>query len=119
MSLSFPASVDADAAVAGVSAMAGFHGPPNEIGMVEVGYLIDPEPRRKGYARQVLETLLAVARAHPDVRVVRATVSPDNYASRSLVEDHGFEAVGDAGDEARACPSSSRPLVERQPLTVY
>lgn len=79
--------------------LAGFHGPPNEIGMVEVGYRIDPDHRRKGYARQALETLLAVARAHPDVRIVRATVSPDNYASRSLIEDYGFEAVGEQWDD--------------------
>lgn len=31
------------------------------------------------------------ARAHPDVRVVRATISPDNNSSRALVEGYGFE----------------------------
>lgn len=79
--------------------LAGFHGPPDGIGMVEVGYRIDPGQRRKGYARQALETLLAVARAHPDVRVVRATVSPDNRASRSLVEGYGFAEVGEQWDD--------------------
>lgn len=79
--------------------VAGFHGPPDEAGMVEVGYRIDPKQRRKGYARQALETLLAVARAHPDVRVVRATISPDNVASRSLVKGYGFEDVGEQWDD--------------------
>ena len=78
--------------------LAGFHGRPDEVGMVEVGYRIDPEQRRRGYARQSLETLLAVARAHPDVKVVRATISPDNRASRSLVESYGFEEVGEQWD---------------------
>jgi RimJ/RimL family protein N-acetyltransferase len=79
--------------------LAGFHGPPDEAGMVEVGYRIDPRQRGKGYARQALETLLAVARAHPDVQVVRATISPDNDASRSLVEGYGFEEVGERWDD--------------------
>jgi ribosomal-protein-alanine N-acetyltransferase len=78
--------------------LAGFHGPPDEVGTVEIGYRIDPEQRRKGYARQALETLLAVARAHPDVHVVRATISPDNQASRSLVESYGFEDAGEQWD---------------------
>ena len=79
--------------------LAGFHGRPDDAGMVEVGYRIDPAQRRKGYARQSLETLLAVAHAHPDVRVVRATISPDNHASRSLVQGYGFTEVGEQWDD--------------------
>ncbi len=78
--------------------LAGFHGAPDEAGMVEVGYRINPKHRRKGYARHALETLLAVARAHPDVQVVRATINPDNHASRALVEGYGFEEVGEQWD---------------------
>ncbi|HST68001.1 MAG TPA: GNAT family N-acetyltransferase [Mycobacteriales bacterium] len=79
--------------------LAGFHGPPDGAGMVEIGYRIDPEHRRRGYARQSVEILLAVARAHPDVRVVRATIGPDNHASRSLVAGYGFTEVGSQWDE--------------------
>lgn len=78
--------------------LAGFHGPPDGAGMVEVGYRIDPKQRRRGYARHALETLLAVVRAHPDVRVVRATISPDNAPSRSLVKGYGFDVVGEQWD---------------------
>ncbi|WP_073386320.1 GNAT family N-acetyltransferase [Jatrophihabitans endophyticus] len=88
--------------VAGVDApvgLAGFHGPPDERGMVEVGYRIDPAQRRRGYATQSLETLLAVARTHPDVHVVRATITPVNNASRSLVERYGFDEVGEQWDD--------------------
>jgi len=49
--------------------------------------------------RQSLETLLAVARTHPDVHVVRATIAPDNRASRSLIEGYGFTRVGEQWDE--------------------
>ncbi len=79
--------------------LAGFHGPPDGAGMVEVGYRVDPAQRRRGYARQALETLLAIARDHPDVQVVRATISPDNHASRSLVDGYGFEEVGEQWDD--------------------
>ena len=33
---------------------AGYHGPPDETGMVEVGSSIDPQFRRQGYARAAL-----------------------------------------------------------------
>lgn len=79
--------------------LAGFHGPPDEAGMVEVGYRIDPKQRRRGYARHALETLLAVARDHPDVQIVRATISPDNAASRSLIKGYGFKVVGEQWDD--------------------
>ncbi|WP_200936320.1 GNAT family N-acetyltransferase [Marmoricola sp. Leaf446] len=79
--------------------VAGFHGPPDDAGMVEVGYRTDPAHRRRGHARHALQTLLAVAAAHPDVRVVRATVSPDNHVSRALVEAHGFVETGEQWDE--------------------
>jgi ribosomal-protein-alanine N-acetyltransferase len=79
--------------------MAGFHGPPNEEGMVEVGYQVDPAQRRRGYARQALETLLAVAHHRHDVRVVRATISPSNAPSLALVGGYGFVETGEQWDD--------------------
>ncbi|MCC2318509.1 GNAT family N-acetyltransferase [Cellulomonas chengniuliangii] len=81
---------------------AGFHGPPDAQGMVEVGYSVDPRHprhRRRGYARAALRALLDRARREPSVRVVRATISPDNAASRSLVLQHGFVEVGEQWDD--------------------
>ena len=78
---------------------AGFHGPPDDAGMVEVGYAVDPAYRRRGYARAALEALLDRAAREPDVRVVRATISPDNNASRSLVEKYGFVENGEQWDD--------------------
>lgn len=78
---------------------AGFHGPPDEHGTVEVGYAVDPEHRRRGHARAALGALLRRAAEEPDVRTVRATVSPDNVASRALVDSCGFVAVGEQWDE--------------------
>lgn len=78
---------------------AGFHGAPDDRGMVEVGYAIDPACRRRGYARAALAVLLGVATADPRVSVVRATVSPDNHASRALIDACGFRAVGEQWDD--------------------
>jgi len=67
--------------------------------MVEVGYAVDPAYRRRGYARAALELLLARAARESDVRTVRATVSPDNHASRALILQYGFAEVGEQWDD--------------------
>ena len=54
--------VDEDSAQ--VVGAAGFHARPDETGMVEVGYGIDPAHRRRGYARAAL--LLMIERAADD-----------------------------------------------------
>lgn len=77
----------------------GFHGPPDADGMVEVGYAIDPRFRRQGYARAVLRALLAEAAVAARVTTVRASVSPDNVASRDLVRSEGFVRVGEQMDD--------------------
>jgi RimJ/RimL family protein N-acetyltransferase len=78
---------------------AGYHGPPDGNGMVEVGYSIDPEYRRLGYARAALLALLERAAREPGVTTVRASISPGNAASRDLVLAHGFVEVGKQEDE--------------------
>lgn len=79
--------------------LAGFHGPPDDRGMVEIGYRVDPAWQRRGYARAAVEILISAARTHPAVRVLRATISPDNAASIALVAQYGFVAVGEQWDE--------------------
>jgi RimJ/RimL family protein N-acetyltransferase len=78
---------------------AGYHGPPDGTGMVEVGYSVDPQHRRQGYARAVLRALVARAAREPGVTTVRASVSPDNVPSRDLVLSEGFVAVGEQMDD--------------------
>lgn len=78
---------------------AGFHGPPDEQGMVEVGYSIDPDHRRRGYARAAVRSLLDRAALEPGVRVVRASVGPANEPSLQLVRSLGFVVVGEQVDE--------------------
>jgi RimJ/RimL family protein N-acetyltransferase len=78
---------------------AGFHGPPDEVGMVEVGYFVIPHFRRQGYARSTLIELLRRAAAEPAVTTVRASISPDNAASLATISGLGFVEVGEQWDE--------------------
>jgi RimJ/RimL family protein N-acetyltransferase len=78
---------------------AGYHGPPDESGMVEIGYAVDPEFRRRGYARAALEALLERAAREPSVRTVRVTISPDNEPSYRLATQYGFTKTGEQWDE--------------------
>jgi len=78
---------------------AGFHGPPDETGMVEVAYSVDPAYRRRGYARAMLAALLHRAATEPGVSTVRATISPSNAASLATISGFGFTEVGEQWDE--------------------
>lgn len=78
---------------------AGYHGPPDPSGMVEIGYAVDPAYRRRGYARAALEALLHRAAHEPQVRTVRVTISPDNVASYQLTSQYGFTEVGEQWDD--------------------
>ena len=78
---------------------AGYHGPPDQSGMVEIGYAVDPSYRRRGYARAALEALLQRAAHEPRVKTVRVTISPGNTASYALASQYGFAEVGEQWDE--------------------
>jgi RimJ/RimL family protein N-acetyltransferase len=78
---------------------AGYHGPPDQSGMVEIGYAVDPAYRRRGYARAALEALLLRAAHEPRVTTVRVTISPENTASYALASQYGFAEVGEQWDE--------------------
>lgn len=78
---------------------AGFHGPPDAEGMVEVGYTVVPRFRRQGYARAMLTALLLRAAAEPGVTTVRARIGSDNQASLATLAGFGFTRVGEQGNE--------------------
>lgn len=85
--------------VLGVVGTAGFHEPPDAEGVVEIGYAIDPEHRRRGFARATVELLVERAQCAPEVRTVRACISPTNAASRAVIAAWPFQRVGEVMDE--------------------
>jgi RimJ/RimL family protein N-acetyltransferase len=76
----------------------GFHGPPDERGMVEIGYMIHEQFRRRGLASEAAEGMSAWA-ARAGALVLRASISPDNDPSLALVRRAGFGHVGEQYDE--------------------
>ena len=72
----------------------GFHEPPDRAGVVEVGYMVFPEHRRRGYAEEALRTMIDWAAGRPGVTAVRASVSPHNEPSLNLVAKLAFVQTG-------------------------
>ena len=104
-----------DSATGTVVGHGGFHGPPDDRGMVECAYTIDPAFRRRGYARQTLAEILRWASGEPDVRVVRATIAPHNEASLRTIARFDFEQVGEQWDEEDGLELVFERPVETEP----
>lgn len=98
-SLRWIARAAVDATTGEVVGHVGFHGPPDDKGMVEVAYSVDPQHRRRGYATALLRTALAWAASDLDVHTVRASISPDNAASLATLRPFGFELSGEQWDD--------------------
>jgi RimJ/RimL family protein N-acetyltransferase len=82
----------------------GFHGPPGVNGprkpdALEVGYTVFEPFRRRGYATEAVEGILAWAREAHGVRHFVASVSPDNEPSLKLVRRLGFRQTGTQWDD--------------------
>lgn len=80
---------------------AGFHGPPNSAGEVEIGYALVPGARGEGLASEAVELLVAWAQSQPEVRAVTARVDRGNVPSERLLARLGFSADGEDGEFAR------------------
>ena len=78
---------------------AGFHGPPDDVGMIEIGYKVVPDLRGHGYGHAIVDALLVEAARQPAVRVVRASVTPTNAPSLALIRRAHFVQVGQQWDE--------------------
>lgn len=77
----------------------GFHGPPDDAGRVEVGYRVEPEHRRQGYARESIQALFDWASAEHGIRRFVASISPTNEPSLQLAKGFGFRETGSHMDE--------------------
>lgn len=77
---------------------ANFHDRPDAEGMVEIGYSVLPRHRGHGYATEIAMTMWRAAAPRADVRVLRATVRPDNEASLRIIRGAGLVHVGEQDD---------------------
>jgi [ribosomal protein S5]-alanine N-acetyltransferase len=78
--------------------LANFHDAPDERGMVEIGYRVNPDERGHRYATEMAHLMWDVAAAHPSVVTLRATVAPDNVASLKIIEGAGLVHIGEQDD---------------------
>ena len=80
-----------------VAGRIGCHEGPRE-GTVEIGYAVVPDYRGRGVATAMVREFVDWL-AGQGVRRVRASVSPENAASRALLERFGFVEVGSHVDD--------------------
>jgi RimJ/RimL family protein N-acetyltransferase len=99
-SAAFSGAAASGAAASGFAVgRAGFHSAPDAAGLVEIGYAVDPQFRRQGYAREALRALIERAEREPAVRTVRLSIRPDNAPSLAVAAPFGFRHVGEQWDE--------------------
>ena len=77
---------------------AGFKGPPDEEGMVEIAYGIVPDYEGRGYATEAAALLVRFASENDEVRLIRAHTLPTNNASTRVLTKCGFDKVGEVVD---------------------
>lgn len=77
---------------------AGYKGPPDADGMVEIAYGIAPEYQGQGYATEAATALLDYAFGSGRVRLARAHTLPEANASTHVLKKCGFEFIGTVVD---------------------
>jgi len=74
---------------------AGFTGPPDAEGIVEIAYGIVPDFQGRGYATEAADALVAWAVKSGRVAIVRAHTLPERNASTRVLEKCGFRYVSE------------------------
>jgi len=77
---------------------AGFKGPPDTLGVVEIAYGIVPTQEGRGFATEAAGALVAFAFASEHVQLVRAHTLPMSNASTRVLEKCGFGHMGSVID---------------------
>jgi RimJ/RimL family protein N-acetyltransferase len=70
--------------------LVGFKGEPDERGVVEIGFGIDPAHRCQGYATEAVRALITWAFQDPACRSIRADTLRDNFASGRVLSKLGM-----------------------------
>ena len=73
----------------------GFFGPPDASGVLEVGYSVIPDRRRRGYATEAAIALVTWALDQPGIQAIDATCDADNVASILTLSRIGFRRTGE------------------------
>lgn len=57
------------------------------------GVYVDPEARRKGIAKLLMEKILGELKGHSDIAIVKVGVNVDQESAKKLYEKFGFKAT--------------------------
>ncbi|MEY4899886.1 MAG: hypothetical protein RI895_308 [Actinomycetota bacterium] len=71
-----------------------FHAPPDESGMIEIGFGISQGCRNNGFGTEALLGMWSWVVAQPGVKILRYTVSAGNLPSMAIISKFGFSHVG-------------------------
>jgi RimJ/RimL family protein N-acetyltransferase len=106
---------------------AGYFGPPDTEGTVEVGYSVLPRWQRRGYASEMVQMLVEHALTFAEVKRIIAHTTEANPASIAVLLRCGFHRAGAEPEtgklrfersqiaRAGAAPSTKHVKVEQQP----
>jgi ribosomal-protein-alanine N-acetyltransferase len=72
----------------------GYFGPPDDKGVVEIGYSVLPEWQRLGYATEIVNALVSNASSFENTKSIISHTSPENEASKRVLISNGFKEVG-------------------------
>ena len=76
-----------------------FHAPPDEAGMIEIGFGISEARRNNGYGKEALIGMWSWVIDQPGVNTLRYTVTSTNGPSMAIINSLGFTHVGQQIDE--------------------
>jgi RimJ/RimL family protein N-acetyltransferase len=79
----------------------GYFGPPDDNGVVEIGYSVLPEWQGRGYATEIVNALVTHASSFDNTKTIIAHTSPENDASKRVLISSGFREVGVSEDNLR------------------
>lgn len=72
-----------------------FTGPPNENGDIEIGYGINPEFQKQGYATEMVKLICAWSFEQKNISAVIAKTDHDNFPSNKTLLKNGFAKIGE------------------------
>lgn len=79
--------------------LAGYHGPPDDSGGIEIGYSVIPSQQRQGYASQAVDKLCDMAFNDPRVSYIKAETLPHLLPSQAVLIKCGFVKTSQRIDE--------------------
>jgi [ribosomal protein S5]-alanine N-acetyltransferase len=79
----------------------GFHGGPDEAGMVEIGYNIIPAYEGQGYATEMTRRVIDWAFHTPGIQVITAECLDDNIGSIRVLEKVGMHRLPPEGNRLK------------------